>query len=430
MLKPAQLSISVSSTSFLWAALTALSAFTLPVLTAPPAEAQTYTVLHNFTDGSDGSNPTDGVTLQGTSNLFGGAGRAALYRARQMGTGWTLFPIFDFNDTNGLFPAGRVTFGPGGALYGAAGSGGLPECTDGAGCGLIYSMRPPSSVCRSVSCPWTETILYEFDPQHGVDGYYPTGGLVFDAAGNVYGTTGFGGFFGGGTAFELSPSQGGWTENILHHFGQQQSDGDTPNGHLIFDTAGALIGTTETGGTNGGCFSGNCGVVFKLTHSGSGWTETIVHTFNRASDGGSPANGLISDAAGNLFGVTGEGGANGGGTVYELTPSNGGYTFQVLYAFAGIAGSVGLEGLLAIDSAGNLYGAGGQGPSGHGLVFKLTPANGGWTFTDLHDFTGNDGNLPFDGPTLDGSGNLYGTTYYGGTGPCSGGCGVLYQITP
>ena len=430
MLKPAQLSISVSSTSFLWAALTALLAFTLPVLTTPPAEAQTYTVLHNFTDGSDGSNPTDGVTLQGTSNLFGGAGRGALYRARQMGTGWTLFPIFDFNDTNGLFPAGRVTFGPGGALYGAAGSGGLPECTDGAGCGLIYSMRPPSSVCRSVSCPWTETILYEFDPQHGVDGYYPTGGLVFDAAGNVYGTTGFGGLFGGGTVFELSRSQGGWTETILHHFGQQQSDGDTPNGHLIFDTAGALIGTTETGGTNGGCFSGNCGVVFKLTHSGSGWTETIVHTFNRASDGGTPANGLISDSAGNLFGVTGEGGANGGGTVYELTPSNGGYTFQVLYAFAGIAGSVGLDGLLAIDSAGNLYGAGGQGPSGHGLVFKLTPANGGWTFTDLHDFTGNDGNLPFDGPTLDGSGNLYGTTYYGGTGPCSGGCGVLYKITP
>ena len=148
MLKPVQLSISVSSTSFLCAALVVLLAFTLPVLTAPPAEAQTYTVLHNFTNGSDGSNPTAGVTLQGTSNLFGVAGRAALYRARQMDAGWTFSPIFDFNDTNGLFPAGRVTFGPGGALYGAAGSGGLPECTDGAGCGLIYSMRPPSTVCR------------------------------------------------------------------------------------------------------------------------------------------------------------------------------------------------------------------------------------------------------------------------------------------
>jgi uncharacterized repeat protein (TIGR03803 family) len=399
--------------------------------TVPRSSAQTYTVLHSFTDGADGSRPTAGVTLQGTSNLFGGAGRVALYRARQMGTGWTLTPIFDFNDTDGLYPSGRVTFGPGGALYGAASSGGLPECTDGGGCGVIFSMRPPSSFCRSVSCPWTETILYQFDPQHRADGFGPGGGLVFDAAGNMYGAAGLGGLFGGGTVFELSPSQGGWSETILHHFGQQQSDGMVPLGHLIIDAAGSLIiGTTQEGGTNGGCFDGGCGVVYELTRTGSGWTETILHTFSRATDGGTPGGGLISDAAGNLFGTTQEGGPNNGGTVYELTPSNGGYTFQVVYALTGITGTIGATGLLAIDSTGNLYGVAGPGAFSHGMVFKLTPGSGSWTLADLHDFDGTNGGVPLDGPTLDSSGNLYGTTFYGGTGSCSGGCGVLWQLTP
>jgi len=406
-----------------------LLAFTC--VTAVQTLAQTYTVLHNFTGGADGSNPQGGVTLQGTSNLFGGAGRTALYRVRQVGAGWTFTPIFEFNDTDGLFPSGRVTFGPDGALYGATGSGGLPECTDGAGCGVIYSMRPPSSFCRSISCPWTETILYQFDPLHRVDGVYPNGSLVFDSAGNLYGATGLGGMFGEGTVFELSPSQDGWTETILYNFGEQQSNGFVPLGHLIVDaTASTIIGTTQIGGTGTGCFDGNCGVVFELTRNGSSWTDTILHNFNPATDGGEPSGGLISDAAGNLFGVTGEGGPNNGGTVYELSPSGEGYTFQVLYAFTGMAGFVGPVGILAMDSAGNLYGASGQGPSGHGFVFKLTPSGGRWTFTDLHDFTGADGNLPFDGPTLDASGNLYGTTYYGGTGSCSGGCGVIYQMTP
>jgi uncharacterized repeat protein (TIGR03803 family) len=393
------------------------------------AMAQTYTVLHNFTGGNDGSHPDAGVTLQGTSNLFGGADRDTIYRVRAMGAGWTFTPIFLFNETNGLFPAGRVTFGPGGALYGATGGGGLDECIDGGSCGLIYSMRPPSSFCRSVLCPWTETILYQFDPQHRIDGYYPNGNLVFDAAGNIYGTTGYGGLFGYGTVFELSPSQGSWTETILHHFGQQ-GDGTVPLGPLIVDAAaGIIIGTTQAGGTGTGCFNQTCGVIFELTRSGSGWTETILHNFSRATDGGEAGGGLISDAAGNLFGVTVEGGPNNGGTVYELVKTSGGYTFQVLYSNTQITGSIGLEGQLAMDSAGNLYGAGSQ-STGHGMVFKLTPTGGGWTFTNLHSFTGTDGSGPFDGPTLDAAGNLYGTTYYGGNGPCSGGCGVLYQIAP
>ena len=200
---------------------------------------------------------------------------------------------------------------------------------------------------------------------------------------------------------------------MLYSFGSQQGDGYTPFGNLILDEAGNLIGTTQNGG-NGQCVGSGCGVVYRLTHSSSGWTETILHTFSYATDGSQPAGGLISDAAGNLYGVTTYGGPNNGGTVYELVPSGGGYTFQVVYAFTGNPDSEGPMGPLAMDSSGNLYGANfSDGAYSWGSIYKLTHTNGGWTYSDLHDFNGTEGALPEDGPTLDSSGNLYGTTLYG-----------------
>ena len=401
------------------------------VLTAP-AYAQTYTVLHNFTGGADGYYPNAGLTLNGTSNLFGGAGDNAIFHLRQSGTGWIFSPIYDFNGTDGDFLSGRLTFGPDGALYGASGAGGIPDCGDGAGCGLIFSLRPTRTICRTDSCPWSQTVLYQFNPLNlPNDGYGPTGGLVFDSAGNIYGTTAQGGRYSGGSAFMLAPSRGRWNETNLYDF-RQGANGTAPNGNLVVDRSGNVIGTTSYGGAND-CFGVGCGIVFELTHNSGGWTETILHTFTDGADGARPFGGLISDAAGNLYGTATMGGVNGGGTVYELTPSNGGYGFQVLYSFSGNNQGGGPGGILAFDSVGNLYGSTGVGGIFHqGTIFKLTPGGGSWTLTDLHDFTGGlGGSAPSDGPVLDPSGNLYGTATFGGTGGnCPGGCGVVWQITP
>lgn len=395
----------------------------LMMLAVQSAQAQTYTILHNFTGGLDGSDPTAGLTLIGTGNLFGGAGPNALFRVRQAGQGWVFTPIFEFNGTDGEYPAGRLSVGPDGALYGATSGGGMPQCMGYGGCGVIFSLRPAASICASVGCPWNETVLYRFDPVSGFeDGYHPNGGLIFDASGNIYGTTSAGGTFNAGTVFELSSSAGSWTETVLYNFGQSQSDGVFPNGNLVIDHAGNIIGTTVDGGDP----SCNCGTVFQLTHNGSGWVETILHTFTVQPDGAYPSGGLVSDAAGNLYGGTPLGGAVLGGDEYQLMRTNGGYTFQVLYSFPSDADFVGPMGIPAIDSNGNVYATTwSQGGPG-GNIFKLTPANGSWIYTDLYDFSPNDGLNPADGPTLDPSGNLYGTTTSGGTHSD----GVIWQLTP
>jgi uncharacterized repeat protein (TIGR03803 family) len=169
---------------------------------------------------------------------------------------------------------------------------------------------------------------------------------------------------------------------------------------------------------------------FALTNTSSGWVESVLHAF-QGSDGELIYGGLISDSSGNLYGTAADGGPNQGGTVYELTPSNNGWTFNLLYSLTGSASEAGPVGILAMDSNGNLYGTtNGGGNHLYGNVFKLTRAQGNWSYTDLHDFEGNDGMFPGDGPTLDASGNLFGTAGYGGSDYCSDGCGTLWEITP
>lgn len=408
-----------------------IAIFSIITLLALPLHAQTYRVLHNFTEGTDGYYPEGGLTLNGTGNLFGGASDS-VFRVKQTGTSWIFSPIFDFNDPNGNNLAGRVTFGPSGALYGATYFGGIPNCIDGSGCGVIFSMRPTGSICRSVSCRWSQTVIYQFDPQNRLaNGFGPNGGLVFDSSGNIYGTTYNGGLGNAGVVFMLTRSQGGWTLSPLYNF-HESTDGGNPNGNLVIDRSGNIIGTTQIGGNNN-CPGPGCGVVFELTHTSSGWVESTLHSFTGA-DGARPYGGLISDAAGNLYGTTLTGGANGGGTVYELTPSNGGYSFQVLYSSPGTSGQFGPMGILGLDSTGNLYGVtNDEGAFGLGNVFKLTHSGSQWIYSDLHDFTGgSDGAAPYDGPVVDPSGNLYGTTLEGGTGSdsCPGGCGVIWEIAP
>ena len=389
-----------------------------------PAAAQNYTIIHNF-GGQDF--PNAGVTLNAATNLYGNAGEQTVYRMRKMGTNWLFFPLYEFNGLDGEQPAGRVTLGADGTVYGASQLGGITDCGNQGyyyGCGLIFHLQPSITVCQTSLCYWTETPIYQFDPvNHPGDGHSPNGGLIFDSAGNIYGTAQAGGTDDSGTVFVLSPSQGGWTETTIHSF-QFSIDGGPPNGNLVIDRNGNILGTTQVGGGEGR------GVVFELTPTSSGWVETILHEFS-SDVGGYTIGGLISDAAGNLYGTTLIGGTNGGptggGTVYELTPSNGTYTFQVLHNFTGNPDQFGPIGILAIDSSGNLYGATeDQGAFGLGNIFKLTHNSGQWTYSNLHDFNGN-GAYPKDGPTVDASGNLYGTAYGANDGcnPC-----VVWEITP
>jgi uncharacterized repeat protein (TIGR03803 family) len=276
-------------------------------------------------------------------------------------------------------------------------------------------------VCTS--CPWTATVLYSFTG--GADGLYPNAvDPVFDHAGNLYGTTESGGSNDDGVVFKLTPTSGGWSESVIHNFNGE--DGIFPASGVIFDSSGNLYGTTERGGTYGK------GTVFRLAHSGSGWVASTLYSFQGRADQGYPVGGLLFDRSGNLYGTTtgGGGGSGPGGTVFELSPSGENWIFHLLYAWGGIVGG-GPQGNLGMDAEGNLYGATfGDGVYGEGSVFKLAPSNGGWSFTDLHDFTGlKDGSNPFGGVILDANGNVYGTTVYGG-GLQGCDCGVVWEITP
>jgi len=402
---------------------------------------------------------------------------------------WKETVLQNFNGTNGSGPQSGLIFDTAGNLYGTTTSGGTYNY------GTVFELSP------TVGGGWSETVLHNFN-ENGSDGWGPQSGLIFDAAGNLYGTTTSGGTYNHGTVFELSPMPGGgWTETVLYSFGNS-TDGAYPYyAGVIFDAAGNLYGTTYSGGTYNCPGDGGCGTVFKLTPTvGGGWTETVLYNFGNGTDGYAPYAGLILDAAGNLFGTTTYGGTNrcaeaqyqGCGTVFELSPTaGGGWTETVLHNFDGTDGAIPIASLI-FDTAGNLYGttegggsytndgtvfqlspmAGGgwtetvlysfneQGPGGYGpaagplvfdaarnlygtvfnggayfggTVFKLAPTvGGGWTETVLYNFGySTDGNGPWAGLIFDATGNLYGTTWYGGTYQCGqGGCGTVFELTP
>jgi len=394
------------------------------------ARAQTFTVLHTF-QGPDGANPKATLTLDGGGHLYGttelgGASNVGtVFKMTPSESGWVLTKIFEFtntNDSTGGYPLAPVIFGTDGALYGSASSGGQHYG------GVVFKLQPPATFCRAISCPWTQTVLANL---YGFYGIEPSGPLSFDPSGNIYGTTQLGGNFnpvgcrqfGCGTVYELVKSEG-WTEQNLYSF-LEDGDGANPYGGVILDQAGNLYGTAL--GAN----------VFELTQSGGSWTFNLIATLG-GNDGYNPYAGLIWDRAGNLYGATSEGGSGGGGTVFQLSPSGGGWNVNLL---ASISGSTsgdqypGPLGALLMDSAGNLYGTtNGDGAFACGSVFKLTPSGGGYTFTSLHDFTcGSDGANPYSSLTMDASGNLYGTAAYGGDTQggtqCVLGCGVVFEIT-
>lgn len=424
------------------ATLTLTLLLTAMIISPRTAQAQTYTVLHNFSGGGDGADPAGGLTIDSGGNLYGvtelGAlGYGTVYKLKH-GT-WLLTTLYKFTGgPDGAYPNG-VVFGLNGTLYGNAHGGGLQRCygdSGNPGCGVVFNLRPPAATCRSTSCPWTETLLYSFMPG-GVDAANPTGDPIFDQSGVLYGTTEFGGGVncnsgaGCGTVFQLVNSGGHWTETLLYSFTNDGINGYRTYAGVVFDLSGNLYGTNYYGpGT--GCPNGSgdlgCGTVYELTPSGSGWTQTPLYVFPQdGSNGGHPVAGVIFDSSGNLYGATAEYGGGGGGTVFQLTPSGGTWNFNLLKSFSG--GSLcGPQWNLTMDQAGNLYGTTYcDGPNAFGNVFKLTPFNGGWTYSDLYDFTGgSDGGHPNGGLVLDPNGNIYGTASTGGTN----GVGVVWEITP
>ena len=311
----------------------------LIVFATYPAHAQTYSVIYSFTGGADGGNPSmGGLTMDSAGNLYGttyyggydcqqeyfATGCGTAFELSHTEAGWTFTTIYTFgvDPNDGRNPIGRLVIESDGSLYGATYSGGTPSCSDPGtyvGCGTIYKLALQNG-------SWTETILYRF--QGETDGAQPMGGLLFDRAGNVYGATLQGGYqgypcsgYGCGTIFELIAGGGAWNESVLHSFKQSDNtqsgvtDGEFPNGDLAFDTAGNLYGTTVQGGANG------AGSIFRLRSSASGWTEDTIYSFDGNDAGEVPQAGLTADN-GNLYGDTywgAYGQVHSNGAVFELS---------------------------------------------------------------------------------------------------------------
>jgi uncharacterized repeat protein (TIGR03803 family) len=387
------------------------------------APASPERVVYSFAGDADGEYPstdliTDGAgTLYGTS-VEGGRGGGTVFQLRPSRTGWVHKVLYGFTSAaDGGQPYGGVTLDSQGNLYGTAvvgGSGG--SCVE-SGCGVIFKLTRSGG-------SWSESVIYNFTG--GADGYGPGGGLTLGKDGSLYGMTPTGGAAGLGVIFQLKPAQGGkWTLNVIHTFTGGKDGATGSAGRLLLGPGGALFGVATVGGTFGN------GTAFALAADSTGtWHFTPIYAFKGQPDAGFPYGGLIADASGNLYGTTYYDGANDLGTVYELSPSAGGWTERVLYSFQG-----GLDGqnsisTLARDAAGNMYGTTSEGGSAGcscGTIFKMTPSSDGtWKESVAYRFNGvPDAAFAYNGLVAM-AGRFFGATVHGGTTND----GAIYQFKP
>ncbi len=401
----------------------------LAVAPALACHAESDSKLYSFTAPPNGVRPAANVISDANGNLYGttytgspnGAGTVyELSPPVNGGKKWSERVLHHFGlQSRGQNPQSALTLDSAGNLYGVTPSGG-PN-----GAGTVFMLTKPTGG----GTEWPETVLHHF---YGAKlGGTPYGALVFGTDGNLYGTTGYGGAQGAGIVFKLTRGNGNsaWTETVLYSF-TNGTDGGYPYCNLVFDSAGNLYGTTLNGGNAGN------GVVFELSppQSGQVWTEQVLHSFDAANDGNFPRTGVIFDASGNLYGTTENGGTSNWGTVFELSPPAGGgttWTENVLHSFAFTdGGNPGLS-TLALDASGNLYGTTEVGGTPkHGIAFKLAPpAKGGstWKETILHRFAdAPDGAQPESGFIFGQNGDLIGTTFMGGKNDQ----GTVYQLKP
>ena len=411
-------------------ALALAAAFVFLCLATPGFAASKERILHQFGESGDGSLPSSSLIFDSSGNLYGttdtgGAlnGGTVFQLVPRSGGGWTENILYSFNTQNGdgWDPVSGVVMDGSGNLYGTTLYGGS-HCSAG-GCGAVFELTPGSDGA------WTEKIIYNFCTlSRCKDGNYPYAGVIMDASGNLYGATNHGGDHNAGVVFELTLSNGEWHEKVLHSF--TGKDGGQPRGNLVFDASGNLYGTTYVGGATG------IGTVFQLTPANSTWTEKVLHSFaNGGGNGANPWGGLAFDSSGNLYGTTTGGGCTeyGCGIVFEMVHhASGKWSEKVLYQLCNgtdCAGGNDPRGNVILDSAGRLYGTAAEGgTSVYGVVFQLTPdGKGNWNETVLHNFpAGNkDGRTPEAGVIFDKAGNLYGTTAGGADSE-----GTVFEITP
>jgi uncharacterized repeat protein (TIGR03803 family) len=392
--------------------------------------AHKFRVLHHFLN-KPAFSPGSALVADAAGNLYGvavsttsgeadtcgqyGCGGVVFKLTRESGGKWNYSIIHRFQGPDGSKPAGSLIFDSVGNLYGTTSDGGAHDY------GTVFELSPSAG-------KWKERVLHSF-AGYPNDLDTPIGALTFDASGNLYGTASNEGTSSPGGIFELKTSGNGWQETVLYSF-TGGSDGSNPyTSKVVFDSAGNLYGTTLFGGAYGG------GVVYELTPAGGSWTETVLHSFTGGADGGDAASGVIFDATGNLYGTTVSGGiknscgGGGCGTVFELSQSMGNWTLSVLHYFNHSQNKYDGQwpyAPLVFDSAGSLYGATAQGGYyGNGMVYRLSQSGGKWKRTTLHSFDNTDGQEPYAGLIIDQQGVLYGAAGGGGAG-----YGVLFSITP
>jgi len=393
----------------------ALTVVLLPVATCS-AWAQSYSVLYSFAGKATGAFPTGLIrdsagNLYGTTQWDGELSWGTVFKVGPTGEETTLYTFMGMAD--GGNPEAGLVMDSAGNLYGTTYQGGeLSACLQVAsGCGVVFKLDTAGK----------ETALYTFTG--GADGANPFAGLIMDAAGNLYGTTLYGGGSNSGTVFEIDSTG---KETVLHSF-TGGADGGNPQAGLVLDQAGNLYGTTQHGGTY------LKGTVFKIAKNGE---ETVLRSFSGPPDGAYPVAGLVLDAAGNLYGTTFQGGnasacySAGCGVVFKLDSSG---NETVLYSFTGSTDGANPEAGVVLDAPGNLYSTTLQGgnasacfSAGCGVVFKLDTTD---TETVLHSFgsVNNDGSNPAAGLILDALGNIYGSTQYG-VSPGTARYGTVFTI--
>ncbi|HTA24458.1 MAG TPA: choice-of-anchor tandem repeat GloVer-containing protein [Terriglobales bacterium] len=390
--------------------------------------AVTGRVIHTFQGGGNGEYPLGTPVIDSAGNLFGSAlnsdGAPLIYELSPSGGGWNYQVIYWFS---GGQSTSQLLFDGSGNLYGTTQAGGANNL------GTVFELTQSRGI-------WTANTLYSFGG-YPTDGTNPVAALIFDSAGNLYGTTLKGGTFGAGTVFELSSDGlGGWVESLLYEF-EGKPDGASPESPVAFDASGNLFGTTSGGGSSEEqyCFLnqfGGCGTLYELTPGAGGWTETVVHDFGASSSDGHWAfSGVIFDASGNMYGTTlaGGGGGNcdaGCGIAYGFSPGAGGvWTEHILANFNYKQNLLGGSPVgLVFDAYGNLYGAAQLGGAGNeGTIFTLRRNAHGFTPIVLYNFTGGtDGAEPvgvvFDAIRT----HLYGIAFLGGNGQGGLGDGTVF----
>jgi len=371
---------------------------------AGEAPAASERGLHSFSGNPDGVEPNSGLTLDAGGNLYGvtfsggTSGFGVVYKLTRSGSGYSESILYTFKGgaNDGANPSGNLAIAPDGTIFGTTEGGGV-------GNGVVYELTPSGDT-------YTETILHAF-------GYGQTpanAGVIRDKAGNLYGETAGGGTFTDGTVYELKHTASGYKYATLYSF--NGNDGNYPSGGLIMDSQGNLYGTTISGGN----YMGN---VFELKRgTGGTWTENILYTFQNTADGVNPEAALTFDSSGNLYGTTVYGGDTscgegfGCGEVFELSPSGGVWTKTTLHAFAGNPDGHAPFSAVTFDAAGNLWGTTlNGGTNDAGALFELSPATEGWSEQIVHSFTDrSDGGYPAWQVTIDAHGNVFGTTQFGG----------------